>query len=356
MFQLTFGEYKFQNLADFDLDIVDFPPSAQAAIEFCKSWLSGTRSFVQHTSGSTGTPKKIEISRDQMIASAKGTQTFFQTGENTQLLCCLDSRFIAGKMMLVRAMVWNSPIQVIEPKSDPLLEIDITADFVAMVPMQVETCLENASSLRKLKVIKHLIIGGAPLSAALKDSLLENEMQAYQTYGMTETVSHIALAKITSGELIYTFLPDIEYGLDERSALWVKSASSNNEKVQTNDLVELVGKYSFRWLGRGDFVVNSGGVKLHPELLESKSEATIHSFFPNSSFFFFGKYDDILGEKLCLAIESNHGSEKIENLLFELKKVLTRFEIPKNIFIIQAFARTESGKINRLKTIENLGN
>ncbi|MCE7057002.1 AMP-binding protein [Algoriphagus sp. AGSA1] len=356
MFQLTFGKYKFQNLTDLGLDIADFPYYAQAAMEFCGSWLSGSTSFVQQTSGSTGTPKEIEISRAQMIASAKGTQSFFRTDEGSTLLCCLDPRYIAGKMMLVRAMVWNSPIHLAEPKSNPLGGLRVLADFVAMVPLQVETCLADKSSLKKLKAIDHLIIGGAPISSALKEKLLENDIQAYQTYGMTETVSHIALAKITSGELIYSFLPDVEFGLDGRSALWITSASSNYKKVQTNDLVELVDNSSFRWLGRADFVVNSGGVKLHPELLESKSEATIYSFFPTSSFFFFGKKDDRLGEKLCLAIESNHGSEKTENLLFELKKVLTRFEIPKNIFIIQAFARTESGKINRLKTIENLGN
>ncbi|WP_439489928.1 AMP-binding protein [Algoriphagus sp.] len=355
MFQLTLGKYKFQKLADFDLDITDFPQFAQAAIEFCRSWLSGSTSFLQQTSGSTGIPKEIELSAVQMIASAKGTQSFFRTDEGSTLLCCLDPRYIAGKMMLVRAMVWNSPIHLSEPKSNPLEGLSLLPDFVAMVPLQVETCLTDKSSLKKLKAIDHLIIGGAPISSALKEKLLENDIQAYQTYGMTETVSHIALAKITSGDLVYTFLTDVEFGLDGRGALWVTSASSNYENVQTNDLVELVDKNSFRWLGRADFVVNSGGVKLHPELLEKKSEATIHGFFPNSAFFFFGQQDDTLGEKLCLAIENKFGIGHSENLLIELKKVLSRFEVPKNIFIMPTFSRTESGKINRLKTIENLG-
>lgn len=354
MFQLTFGKYTFQTKAHFDLESSDFPYFAKAAIQFCQEWLSGESNFTQHTSGSTGNPKEIQISRAQMVASAKATQTFFQMDEDTQLLCCLDPRYIAGKMMLVRAMVWNSPIELTEPKSNPLLGITRIPDFAAMVPLQVEACMQDKPSLEKLKKIKHLIIGGAPVSSRLKDQLLQNGILAYQTYGMTETVSHVALAKIDGTELHYNVLPGIEFGVDQRSALWIKSASSEDEVVQTNDLVELVGDNSFRWLGRADFVINSGGVKLHPELLETKAEHVIQRFYPNSSFFFFSQKDEILGEKLCLLIESKGEYKGIDNLLKALKKELGKYEVPKNIFIVSEFSRTESGKINRLKTRENL--
>ncbi|SFT86523.1 O-succinylbenzoic acid--CoA ligase [Algoriphagus locisalis] len=355
MFQLTFDNHIFQTKKDFEIDTADFPDFAKAAIQFCKDWISGQKIFEQQTSGSIGTPKRIEISRDQMIASAKATQGFFETDENTTLLCCLDPNYIAGKMMLVRAMVWNAKTELIEPKSNPLLELNEIPDFVAMVPLQVDSCIQDKTSREKLKKIKHLIIGGAPISSGLREKLITNEIQAFQTYGMTETVSHIALAKIEAGELIYRTLPGVEIGTDDRNAIWVKSAASNNELVQTNDAVDTIDQHSFHWLGRVDFVINSGGVKLHPELLEAKAEAIIHRFYPNSAFFFFGMKDDKLGEKLCMAIESTNDTK--ENLL-QLKKALVldvdRYEVPKNTFIIPAFSRTKSGKINRPKTIERI--
>ncbi|MEB2777618.1 AMP-binding protein [Algoriphagus sp. D3-2-R+10] len=355
MFQLTFGNHTLRTKEDFELENDDFPGFVKDAGLFCQEWLSGQNTFVQQTSGSTGTPKKLEITRSQMIASAKATQTFFETNENTLLLCCLDPSYIAGKMMLVRAMVWNSPILITEPKSNPLLEVRNIPDFVAMVPLQAEACLQDKTSLEKLKRIKHLIVGGAPVSSGLKNQIIANAIQAYQTYGMTETVSHIALAKIEVGELIYRLLPGVEFGLDERNTLWVKSGASNNDVVQTNDLVELIDQHSVRWLGRTDFVINSGGVKLHPELLELKAESTVHSLFPNSAFFFFGIKDEKLGEKLCLVIESNDTSHESSTKLHQaLLEVMDKYEVPKNTFIVPSFSRTSSGKINRPKTIELL--
>ncbi|MFC5624108.1 AMP-binding protein [Algoriphagus winogradskyi] len=355
MFQLSFGSHTYQKKEDFDQEFTDLPDFAIGALKFCNDWFSEKESFVQQTSGSTGIPKKIEITRAQMIASAKGTQAFFQTDQSTKLLCCLDPTYIAGKMMLVRAMVWDCQIELTEPKSNPLSEIVTIPDFVAMVPLQVDACLREKSSLEKLRAVKNLLIGGAPVGFSLKDELVKNGIEAYQTYGMTETVSHIAVAKIEKGDLIYRVLPGVEFGVDERNALWVKSASSNNELVKTNDLVELIHQNSFKWLGRADFVVNSGGVKLHPELLESKAESTIHNFYPTASFFFFGMKDVRLGEKLCLAVEStNINKEVSQQLLKALKKVMNKYEIPKNTFVISSFSRTNTGKINRPKTIENL--
>ncbi|WP_339864036.1 AMP-binding protein [uncultured Algoriphagus sp.] len=355
MFQLTFGSHTYQKKEDFDQEFTDLPDFAIGALKFCNDWFSENESFVQQTSGSTGIPKKIEITRAQMIASAKGTQAFFQTNQSTKLLCCLDSAYIAGKMMLVRAMVWGCQIELTEPKSNPLSGIVAIPDFVAMVPLQVEACLREKSSLEKLRAVKNLLIGGAPVGFSLKDELVKNGIEAYQSYGMTETVSHIAVAKIEEVDLIYRVLPGVEFGVDERNALWVKSASSNNELVKTNDLVELIHQNSFKWLGRADFVINSGGVKLHPELLESKAESTILQFYPTVSFFFFGMKDARLGEKLCLAIEStNINKEVSQQLLKALKKVMNKYEIPKNTFVISSFSRTNTGKINRPKTIENL--
>jgi O-succinylbenzoic acid--CoA ligase len=319
--------------------------------------LAGNEIFFQQSSGSTGTPKTIELHRNQMIASATATGDFFNVNESIRLLCCLNPAYIAGKMMLVRAMVWNCGIDLKEPSSDPLREIteENLPDFVAVVPLQVQTIFEEPDSLEKLRKIKHIIIGGAPLSEKLKSKIVSHRINAFQTYGMTETVSHIALAKIDSGTLVYQTLKKVEIGQDVRGALWVKSPMSGPERIQSNDLVEMKSANSFVWLGRADFVINSGGVKIHPEFLEAKAEAVITGLFPDSPFFFFGLKDPKLGEKLALFIQSDpNNSEKAKLLQRELKLKLDRFEVPKEIHLILKFEITYSGKLDRIKTVSLL--
>lgn len=357
MFQLRIGQNVFQNPEDFSGEREGFSDIEKAAINFCKSWLAGNETFFQQSSGSTGTPKTIELHRDQMIASATATGDFFNVNESTRLLCCLNPTYIAGKMMLVRAMVWNCEIDLTEPSSDPLRKIteENLPDFVAMVPLQVQTILEDSDSLEKLRKIKHIIIGGAPLSEKLKSQITSNRINAFQTYGMTETVSHIALANIGSGTLMYQTLKNVEIGQDERGALWVKSPMSGPERIQTNDLVELKSGNSFVWLGRADFVINSGGVKIHPELLEAKAESAITGLFPDSPFFFYGLKDPKLGEKLALFIQSDpNNSEKAKLLQKKLKLKLDRFEVPKEIHLMPKFEITSSGKLDRIKTVSLL--
>lgn len=353
MFQLHFDNQVFSDLGDFQQDFSSTPDYAKAALTFCKAWISGDKNFLQQTSGSTGVPKKIELSREQMQASALATGAFFNTNQTTKLLCCLNPAYIAGKMMLVRAMVWDCPIRLVEPSGDPLSTTHFVADFVAMVPLQVEQSIQNPESLQKLKNVSQLIIGGASISEKLHHKLVEKDIRAWQSYGMTETVSHIALAKITEGTLRYETLPGVEIGQDERGALWVKSPMSGNEKIQTNDLIELKSDTSFYWLGRADFVVNSGGIKLHPELLAQKAEATIQNLFPDSRFFFFGEQDEKLGERLVLILESTKNTRKSELLLKQLASVLSQYEVPKNLYFRDTFITTDSGKVNYYLTFES---
>lgn len=353
MFQLHFRNQIFKSKADFERAETTFPAFAKAAFSFCEAWLSGKNDFNQQTSGSTGTPKSIKITRHQMIESAKATGAFFNTNSTTKLLCCLNPGYIAGKMMLVRAMVWNCPIWLVEPKSNPLIDLEdnISLDFVAMVPLQVEACLDDPQALAKLKKVSHLIIGGAPISQKIKNQLIENKISAWQTYGMTETVTHIALAKIDKGELEYQTLANVEIGQDSRGTIWIKSPMSGLEKIQTNDLVELTSGSSFRWLGRVDFVINSGGVKLHPELLEQQSEVIIEAFFPGCRYFFFGEKDEKLGQKLVLLIEKSKPQEELAELLQSKSEIeLGKYQTPKTIYFLPAFIQTESGKIDREKT------
>lgn len=355
MFELIIGTKRYSSKEDFLHTPSGLPDFAIPAFTFCNAWLAGQESFELQTSGSTGTPKSIQVLRSQMTASALATQSFFGITAGTEMLCCMNTQYIAGKMMLVRAMVWNCPMLVVEPSSKPLSDLPthFSPKFVAMVPLQVEESL--STNLKELKSLEYLIIGGAPVSKKLKSSILKEGLNAYQTYGMTETVSHIAIAAFEEGELMYKPLPEVEMGQDSRGALWIKSAMSNYQTIQTNDLVELHEGKRFSWLGRADFVINTGGIKLHPEILESKIESSIQPFFPNHSYFFFGVPDEKLGQKLILAIESlGPETEKAENLQRVLKKVLHKYEIPKEIRLIPEFKRTRTGKINRPKTIQTI--
>ncbi len=355
MFQLNYHNQSYSSLSDFKAQKVKALEFLRVALDFCKEWLEGKETFEQKTSGSTGIPKHISISRAQMTSSARATQGFFQTDDQTKLACCLSPEYIAGKMMLVRAMVWNCKIELLEPSSNPLSEITEIPDFVAMVPLQMEQSLEDSKSLEKLKQIKHIIIGGAPISESLKSQIIDQGILAYQTYGMTETVSHIALAKITSGELRYHTLPGVQIGLDDRDTLWIKSPIAGPKPIQSNDLVELYSDNSFRWLGRLDFVINTGGVKIHPELLELKAASLLQTVFPETPYFFAGIEDQKLGNKVILLLESDFPGEKAADDLKELlKKKLNRFENPKEIFFMKDFIRTPNGKLDRLRTIEKL--
>jgi O-succinylbenzoic acid--CoA ligase len=355
MFQLSFQDQTFRTPADFSKQESNLPDFVKSTFTFCANWLVGNQTFEQLTSGSTGIPKKISLDRSQMTESAKATQGFFKTDEHTKLLCCLNPEFIAGKMMLVRAMVWNSEIELVEPNSNPLLNCFQIPDFVAMVPLQAANSLSGNESLVKLLKINNLIIGGAPIPEKLKSELLKNKILAYQTYGMTETVSHIALASITSRSIVYHTLPGVRIGVDERQALWIESPMSGSNPIQTNDQVELLSNSTFRWLGRVDFVINSGGVKIHPELLEQKAAAIINEFYPCSDFFFIGIKDEKLGEKVCLLVEvEKPDMDSARELKHNLESILCRFENPKEIFFVEKFVRTPTGKINRLQTAKCL--
>ena len=313
--------------------------------QFLREWFSTDSHVVVKTSGSTGNPKNIHLRKDFMINSALATGRYFQLGENTKALCCLPIKFIAGKMMLVRALTLGWDIDVIESTANPLQEITKEYDFSAMVPLQLR------NSISKIDQIKTLIVGGGVVSRDLKKAIQTIDTNCYATYGMTEAITHIAVKKLnkfTQSELesesVYKTLPDVTISKDKRSCLVIRAPKISDENIITNDVIELISKSEFNWKGRLDHVINSGGVKLHPEEIEQKLSNTIYS-----RFFVAGILDEILGEKCILVIEG-------ENYPITKKhfSMLSRFEIPKTIFFIPKFIETGSGKIQRLKTLDLL--
>ena len=302
--------------------------------KFLLEWLN-TESFVLvHTSGSTGKPKKIVLQKTAMMASAKATGTFFNLQPKNSALLCLSADYIAGKMMLVRAITLGLHLDAVEPNSNPLENKKYA--FVAMVPMQV------ANSLEQLHLIKTLLIGGTKVSYQLAESILKTNCQAFESYGMTETISHIAIKQI--GEKEFTVLPNVSISLDERNCLVIEALELSKDKIITNDIVEILNESQFILKGRIDNVINSGGVKIFPEEVEEKLADYI-----SERYFIASRLDEKFGEKLILVVEAK--PFEIENNIF---LGLTKYQIPKEIIFVEKFVETETNKINRKKTLEKL--
>lgn len=302
---------------------------------FLINWLSNETYILVKTSGSTGKPKQIVLQKDAMIASAKATVNFFNLQSKSSALLCLSADYIAGKMMLVRALTFGLQLDTIEPSSNPLKETNKYFDFVAMVPMQIN------ESLEKLNQIKTLIIGGAKVDFQLSEEILKTNCNAYETYGMTETISHIAVKKI--GEKSFFILPNIIISTDERNCLVIEAKELSEGKIITNDIVELISNKEFIFKGRFDHVINSGGVKLFPEEIEEKLAKHIYNRFFISSL-----PDEKFGEKVILVIEGE--KFQIDKSIFS---ELSKYEIPKEILFVSQFVETDTNKINRKKTLEN---
>ncbi|MDO6743742.1 AMP-binding protein [Tenacibaculum soleae] len=316
---------------------------------FLSDWFHQKDFVTVQTSGSTGKPKSIQLKKEFMKNSALATGTFFNLKENTTALLCLSTDYIAGKMMLVRALTLGWQLDVVKPESNPLKGIEKQYDFSAMVPLQLR------SSLNELHKIDKLIVGGGVVTADLIAAIQNISTKVFATYGMTETITHIAVKKLNDLPLmaesrsVYKTLPNVLISQDNRNCLIIEAPKVTIEKIVTNDVVNIVSKTTFEWLGRIDNVINSGGVKLHPEKIEEKLSEIIEQ-----RFFVSGIKDEVLGEKLILIIEDVTSSEVESFLLSKIKKEssLSKFEIPKEVYLLPKFIETETKKIQRKKTLD----
>ena len=305
---------------------------------FLKNWFSDSKFMKLQTSGSTGTPKILDVEKDKMLNSAKMTCDFLGLKEGNTALLCLPTEYIWGKMMLVRAIERRMKLLIQTPSLFPLENITKEIDFCAMTPLQVQ------NSLDKIHYIKKLIIGGASISESLKQQLIQKNPQTkiYETYGMSETLSHIALKSISpKREEYFRILDGIKISQDQRGCLVINAPKLNNKTLITNDLIKLKNKREFKFLGRIDNIINSGGIKISPENLED----WIKKFIPNE-LVFIGIPDINLGEKLVLVLEGKEDlnlKSHILQLPFE-KKYLK----PKEIIFIEKIPRTPNNKIDRL--------
>jgi o-succinylbenzoate---CoA ligase len=336
-------------------DLSTFDNYEQGILLFIKEWLSGSNRFTLHTSGSTGIPKEIEVTRSQMIASAKATVNFLKINPKTPVTVCIDARYIGGKMQLVRALIHNLPLQIITPTTRLMDQLDAlpSLGLISLVPIQLYSLLDTAPQI--LNRATAVLIGGAPVQASYLTKLSPTAPPVYHTYGMTETISHIALKKLNhedpSGE--FTLLPGIEIATDDRGCLVITGEVTDNQPVTTNDIVELTSPSSFLWKGRYDNVVNSGGVKIFPEEVDKLIAPEVEAMVPGAQFFTSGVPDEKLGQKLILCIESAQNT-KVSGLIETLKAKLPAYHAPKDIYFIEHFIKTSSGKVDKLKTVDSV--
>ncbi|GGH28456.1 O-succinylbenzoic acid--CoA ligase [Dyadobacter endophyticus] len=331
-------------------------PYFAQAYDFMEQWLEGSQEFVLHTSGSTGMPKPITITRTQLRASAAMTGKALSLGSGTRALVCLNVGYIAGLMMLVRGLELDWELAITEPTSNPIAGLDHAHfDFVAMVPMQLQAILANTATHNQVSKLGKILLGGAPVGLPLAAQIKALDVPVFQSYGMTETVSHVAL-KALNGEQAsdsFMFLPGIEFGTDERGCLFVSGAVTNYQKVQTNDLVQISGN-TFEWIGRADNVINSGGVKIVLDQMDQRIATIFHDLAIPNAFFCWWEPDEKLGQKLVLAVENALAKERAEQLSAEIRRRVSAYENPKHIYFAKAFAKTATDKIDKRATFQQL--
>ncbi len=330
-------------------------------LEFCRNWLNGVQEFPIHTSGSTGIPKQIVLTRKQLEISARRTIKVLGLQENDSTFICLNTEYIAGMMMLVRGFEANLQMIIAEPVTNPLkLASDLgKIDFGSFVPMQLQTILngpvEGTAFVNQMKAI---LVGGAPVGSTLQREIQQLKPPVYHTYGMTETASHIALRLLNGPKAAayYEVLDDIQIGQDKRGCLTIKGDVTKNEQIVTNDLVELLTPTRFKWIGRVDNTINSGGVKIQSEKVEEALAEAIAGLEKPMRFFVASQPNELLGEKVVLVLEGDKLSEEKEQQLFaKLRDLLQKFEIPKEIYYSQSFTETGTGKVSKQQTLQKLG-
>ena len=236
------------------------------ALEFISQWFDDSPFVTAHTSGSTGAPKEIRLLKSDMRTSALSTNRYFGINQNSTLVCPLSASYIAGKMMIVRAIISGAQLWMETPTATPLHKDYGKVDLIAVVPSQVPHLLSNTNNRI---LLRNMLIGGAPLPTDIADEIVKKGFNAYVSYGMTETCSHVALRKVDgSRPELYEALADISFSTDERNCLVINSSYRSFGQLTTNDIVQLVDSKHFTWLGRFDNVINSGGIKVYPEEIE----------------------------------------------------------------------------------------
>ena len=308
--------------------------------EFLSEWNNGDTTVAVHTSGSTGAPKALRVEKTRMEASARMTLRFLGLHEGDTALLCLPLDFIAGKMMAVRAAVGKLRLIAVEPSGHPLATLadDLHIHFAAMVPLQVWNSLGTPEEKQRLEHIDHLIIGGGAIDPALEESLRTMPGNVWSTYGMTETLSHIAMRRVNGPEASpwYTPLPGVTVSSTPDSRLVINAPHLCRKELTTNDIVQFdPHRHRFHILGRSDNVICSGGIKIQAE----EAERLLRPHLP-CPFLITKVPDHLLGQAAVLLYEGTPPPD-LNDLC---RTILPPHWAPRHIISVNRLPLTANGK------------
>ena len=309
---------------------------------FVQEWQNDEPTVWVHTSGSTGTPKPMQVEKKRMEASARLTCSFLGLKEGDSALLCMPLQYIAGKMVVVRSLVAGLNLIPVAPNGHPLKDLKEVPTFAAMIPMQVYNTLQVPEERAKLMKIKHLIIGGGAIDEALANDLKSFSNHVWSTYGMTETLSHIALRKLNGQDASdwYTPFDNVRIRLSEEGTLIIHAPNVCAEELTTNDIAEINGEGKFRILGRKDNTINSGGVKIQIEQVEGLLKKHLDIPFQITA-----RKDAKFGEIVVL-IYNKVGNEA--NIRQVCENTLPTSWVPKAYIPVDELPMTGTGKPDRV--------
>lgn len=325
----------------FSINFINCSASLKKEMEhFINDWNANKMEFIVKTSGSTGTPKEIKLSRNQLIASAKRTNAYFNLNENSFSFNCLPFESIAGKMQVVRALVGDFKLTVVDPSRNPFQLIDENEnfDFIPLSPIQLSELIQT-KDLKQFENTRFLL-GGSILSSELKNLFLDSKLTIFQGYGMTETVSHIALKNLEDS--FYQFLDGVSIDSSEDKTI-ISDSILHLKNLDVTDILNFTSEKAFEFIGRRDFAINSGGIKIHPEPIEAFIHETLQI-----ELVFIGIKDLKYGE-ICVCVSELSLTENQKSMIEgKIRENFSTYAVPKRYFQ-HSIEKGNYGKILRKK-------
>lgn len=309
--------------------------------DFLANWFDSSEFILQKTSGSTGIAKELKISKKAMLASAQLTLKTLEIANKQKVLLCLPLQYIAGKMMVVRALAGQHHLVIQTPTNTPQNLMNNFA-LTAMVPLQLKNLVAKNESFNG---IQNILIGGATLDQEIENQIQNLPCTIYETYGMAETCSHIALRRANGPqrETDFKLLDGITVKLDQDARLIVSAPHLELHEFQTSDLAEITGPRTFKWLGRADHIINSGGIKINPIEIEREVEPIL-----GHKCVVLGLPHPTWGQEMVMVVETLNKQMSEETVMQSIQSHLSSTQRPKKIVFMNEFPRNESMKTDRI--------